>query len=108
MTNDLTASAPAAVADPLDIAYLAIGANTAWGELDDSHRRFEGQLDFVSEVIGHASMLTLLADELGEDIQVVWAYEVAEELGVEIGRALLSGKKFDAKAMAERLVASAS
>lgn len=94
--------------DPVDTAYLAIGAMKAWEELPMPPREFEGgQRAFVSEVIGHAQLLANKWQGCSEEFPGVWAYEVAEEFGERAGALLLAGEALNAAELVDELIAAA-
>jgi len=68
--------------DPLTIAYMAMGAQTAIKEHPEAIALFgEGELELVDAVIRHAEYADRLAERYQDDIQEVFVYEVAEPLG---------------------------
>lgn len=70
------------VADPLTVAYIAIGAESEFG----AGREYPGgQLEFISDAIRYALALDRVADAFGPDQPAVFAYEVAEEFGQQFG-----------------------
>lgn len=94
--------------DPVDTAYLAIGAMKAWDDLPTPSPEFEGgQRAFVAEVIEHAQLLANKWQGCSEDFQGVWAYEVAEEFGERAGALLLAGEALDAVELVDELIAAA-
>lgn len=76
--------------DPLDIAYLAIGADHAWRTVADNANTSRphcfdgiGQDGVIAEVITAAPALKAAWDRLGADGWAggVWYYDVPEPLG---------------------------
>ena len=91
--------------DPMDIAYLAIGAKQALVE----HLAEKGdqcgpgaEMEYIGEIIQYAQLLDDIYKEVEEQWESVWAYEVAEPAGAVLGRAVLRGP-LDGKE-AERIV----
>lgn len=81
--------------DPMDIAYLAIGAKQALVE----HLAEKGdqcgpgaEMEYIGEIIQYATLLDDIYKEVEEQWESVWAYEVAEAAGLALGRAYLDGK----------------
>ena len=94
--------------DPLDTAYLAIGAIQAWAWLPDVTRHFDGgQREFVSSVIEHSQLLAQKWGAWSEEFPGVWAYEVAEVFGERAGALLLAGDAFNACELADQVIAAA-
>ena len=80
--------------DPLDIAYIAIGARQALdtaGNEDAGIYAFEGELDFVQACISQVERLDRHWHALADGFPGVWCYEVAEPFGHVYGRHLLAG-----------------
>ncbi|WP_374499719.1 hypothetical protein [Pseudoxanthomonas sp.] len=80
--------------DPLDIAYIAIGAKQALADCDalsDALPAFEGELGYIQACIDHAGMLERVWQESAETFPGVWCYEVAEPFGYGFGKHLLQG-----------------
>ena len=80
--------------DPLDVAYIAIGAKQALADYDarsDALSAFEGELGYIQACIDHAGMLERVWRESAETFPGVWCYEVAEPFGHVYGRHLLAG-----------------
>lgn len=78
--------------DPLDIAFIAIGVDTAFRELGPSDDI--GQLELVGDVLAlapeldrHYELHFTLQDYAG-----CWAYEVAEAFGEWCARTMLKGQ----------------
>src|SRR5688500_10081088 len=81
--------------DPLDIAYLAMGADFAWREYVDAHKAHErpeafegiGQDEVIAEVISYATELREAWEALNDEwAGGVWYYDVSEPLGTWIIR----------------------
>lgn len=84
------------LAEPLTIAYIAIGAKTALKKAQERGNgpnmdRFGGELGFFDAAIEHALLLDRLADD--QDLDGCFSYEVAEPFGERVG-ALLATKEF--------------
>jgi hypothetical protein len=78
-------------AEPLTIAYVAIGADHVWGlsaNVNEMSEKYGGQLHFIAAVIEHAWILDRMAD--GRELSVVFAYEIAEEFGKRFSLALFN------------------
>lgn len=91
------------VVDPVDVAYLAIGANQAWTEAHEALRNSidGGQQGFIEEVIqAGGPALADLWDLQADHFQGVWYYEVSEPLGLAIGKAVLNGTHYNAAVIA--------
>jgi len=68
--------------DPLDTAYLAIGAARMLDKLPRARALHDaGELDIVQLAIDAAPALQAAWDELGGEWDGVWAYDVAEPVG---------------------------
>lgn len=94
--------------DPLDLAYVAIGAASAWERIqrvntaryDGGHVEYiaactEGRiLDFLQEVY----------DEVADAWGGVWAYDVCKPFGIQYGEALLLGNEVDFETLIIELV----
>ncbi|WP_115859973.1 hypothetical protein [Lysobacter silvisoli] len=81
------------IADPLDLAYMAIGAKQALVEHDDisCRARFEGELDFIQACIDQVGCLDRAWQRQNDQFPGVWCYEVAEPFGYGYGAHLLRG-----------------
>lgn len=89
------------VPDPLDIAYIAIGAKRAlaeWREGPPAPFPFEGELAYIEACIGQAPALQRAWEAVQDRWDFVWCYEVAEPFGLVYGRHLLQGGGTDAAA----------
>lgn len=69
--------------DPLDIAYLAIGAEEGWKEYQDALGDI-GQQEVIGTVIAFADNLRRVWAAIGDSYDGVWYYEVSEPLGTWI------------------------
>lgn len=100
-------SKPRTTADPLTIAYMAIGAQEVLDCNKEGGRVLvAGQLDFIGDVIEHAKMLDDIADGY-TDFSGVFCYEVAEPFGQYLANLLLLEDTIDvekARAEATKLV----
>jgi hypothetical protein len=97
--------------DPLDIAYLAIGAKSAlltakseaYKTLAEAHG---GELEIINEVVAQAAMLERVWLDVCDDFAGVWCYEVCEPLGHWCMEQLLAGAvSIDAEAYTRQLIA---
>lgn len=89
--------------DPLDVAYLAIGANQAWTEAHEAllNSIDGGQMGFIEQVINAGGpALADLWDAQGEDLEGLWYYDVSEPVGLAIGKAILEGTSYNAAVIA--------
>lgn len=79
--------------DPLDIAYIALGAKQALSSSRPSHGvgSFDGELAYVQACIEHAPLLAEAWEGCSDTFPGVWCYEVAEPFGFQIGQHLLHG-----------------
>lgn len=94
-------------ADLLDVAYVAKGALDARTNEDWKNGVDEGEIDYLDKVL---SYLPVLAEALvGREDRLcsVYAYDVVEPFGYEIGQALLRGIDFDPERIANRLTEAA-
>lgn len=79
--------------DPLDIAYLALGAKAALEEhLKEKVAITRGELEYIGEVIQYAPLLERIYREIEDEWGGVWAYDVCEPVGEIIGARLLEGE----------------
>lgn len=95
--------------DPLTIAYMAIGAMEAVRNADPRQvekvmEQRSGQLGFIGDVIEDAVILDQMGYEIEEDIVVCWAYEVAEDYGYDVAKALLEEREIDRAALREKYI----
>lgn len=99
-------------ADPLSIAYMAIGAYStlvACEEKEGKHPDLDqwgGQLGFIGEVIRHVDVIERIYAERPDDYGGVFVYDVAEPFGKYIADMLLSGEPLDLEATARALIAA--
>lgn len=88
--------------DLLTVAYIAIGAARTLGAagndqaLSDLHM---GELEFISECIEGAAEIDAMGEAYGDRLEGVWCYDVAEEYGERIARALLAKRTPDRVAL---------
>lgn len=85
--------------DPLDIAYIAIGAKRAlaeWREGAPAPFPFEGELAYIEACIEQAPALQRAWEAVQDRWDFVWCYQVAEPFGLAYGRHLLQGGGPDA------------
>jgi hypothetical protein len=101
--------------DPLDAAYLAIGAARAMDK--DNLRPLDSELDVISVALSFSSMLQRLWDEFNDGDEWkggVWAYDVCEPLGAYIVKEACEGdlapyvSRDSVEQEARRLIAEAS
>lgn len=85
---------PLDVGDPLDIAYIGIGAMSGillWSAGHVGQSIPMGQLELVDEAIRHAPLLAKLYEARSEELDtLVFAYDVAQAFGEYYARTLLS------------------
>lgn len=88
------------IADPMDIAYLALGAKQSLIEFlkDNPAAEISGELEYIGQVIQYAPLLDVVWKEVEEQWEACWAYEVAEPIGAALGRAALTGALNDKEA----------
>lgn len=79
--------------DPLDIAYIALGAKQALATTRPSNGvgPFEGELAYIRACIEHVELLDQAWEACSDTFPGVWCYEVAETFGHQIGNHLLRG-----------------
>jgi hypothetical protein len=80
--------------DPLDVAYIAIGARQALAGPLGAHKStpgFEGELSYVQACIDQAGLLGCAWDEYAGAFPGVWCYDVAEPFGHAFGKHLQEG-----------------
>lgn len=97
--------------DPVDIAYLALGANLAWAEANNEQRDSTdgGQLGYIEEVINAAAQaLADLWNAEADNSEGVFYYEVSEPTGLAIGKAILEGVPYDAEVIARTCMEAAA
>lgn len=70
---------PTVTHDPLTIAYMALGAKTYLIESNSCPPENMGELELISAVVDHASLLDRLYEDY--DIDTPFCYEVAEPYG---------------------------
>lgn len=71
-------------ADPLDIAYLAIGAAQQWEEHRELFDSIGGQQELIAAVIAFANNLSRKWAEVEGNYCGVWYYDVCAPLGMWI------------------------
>lgn len=80
--------------DPLDIAYIAIGARQAlaeWRQGPPKAFPFDGELAYFEACIEQAPALQRSWESVQDRWDFVWCYEVAEPFGLAYGTHLLEG-----------------
>jgi len=78
-------------AEPLTIAYIAMGAQTYMKTPAFQERGTQpqgGELEFISDIIDHALMLDRKADTAQDSFSGVFVYDVAEEFGHKLAQRL--------------------
>ena len=99
-------------AEPLTIAYMAVGAVKAWTEADHDCRFHcaHGQLEFVEVIIEHALLLDRLADQVDAQggFAGVFCYEVAEPFGYKLGLRTINNLDLRVEELAADLIKDAS
>lgn len=98
-------------ADPLTIAYIAIGAHQAIRESPngmlpyDVCDKYEGQMNFIEEIIAPARLLDRIADEIASKgaMNYVFLYEVAEPFGYQYAQALIRGEEVNLRALITKI-----
>ena len=82
------------VPDPLDIAYIAMGARQALADWRDGPPKafpFDGELAYFEACIEQAPALQRSWESVQDRWDFVWCYEVAEPFGLAYGTHLLEG-----------------
>lgn len=95
--------------DPLNIAYIALGAKQALSSSRPSHGvgDFDGELAYVQACIEHVRLLDEAWEACSDTFPGAWCYEVAEPFGFQIGKHLLhGGDAKEARSILDRLVAA--
>lgn len=96
--------------DPLDIAYIAIGAKQVLDRSGAPYAKvpFQGELGYVQACIDHAGLLAQAWQTCCDAFPGAWCYEVAEPFGAAFGKHLLAGGGSErAQAILDDVVASA-
>ncbi len=78
-------------ADPLTIAYIALGARETLREAE--HARLEhlnGELGYIGSAVHYAARLDELAAPYSEQFTLTFPYDVAEPFGRAVGAFLLN------------------
>jgi len=95
--------------DPMDSAYLAIGAARALDTLSDSEKdcaRGDGdEMQLIQDMIDLAPMLAQLYDENRAEWGGIWAYEIAEPLAYAVVIARGAQQECGVWELARRLIA---
>ena len=99
--------------DPLDLAYVAIGAAQAWEEVYRADSQWThaqqydgGQLEYIAKCTA-AQVLDYLQevyDEVAEAYGGIWVYDVCEPFGRIYGMALLLKEEVDFETLIIELV----
>jgi len=91
-------------ADPLTIAYIAIGASEAWNEHRDLRQNLHCcQDEMVQGLVGHAAMLDGLFDPK-QGLSGSFYYEVAKPFGYQMAVAEMKHEPLDAEALGQELI----
>lgn len=80
--------------DPLDIAYIALGAKQAlddWRAGPAKPFPYEGELAYIEACIDQAPALQRAWERVQDGFDRVWCYDVAEPFGAAYGKHLLEG-----------------
>ena len=80
--------------DPLDIAYITIGATQAlayWRAGPAKPFLFDGELAYIEACIVQAPALQRAWERVQDGFDLVWCYDVAEPFGDTYGKHLLAG-----------------
>ncbi len=98
LLRDLPATKPdgpaGPVPEPLDIAYIALGAKQAlddWRAGPANPFSFEGELAYIEACIDQAPALQRAWERIQDGFDLVWCYDVAEPFGAAYGKHLLAG-----------------
>ena len=94
--------------DPLDLAYVAIGAASAWERVRriNAARYNVGHVEYIAACT-ESRILDFLQgvyDELAEAWGGVWVYDVCKPFGILYGEALLLGNEVDFETLTFELV----
>ena len=94
--------------DPLDLAYVAIGAASAWERVHrvNAARYDGGQVEYIAACTESRILdfLQEVYDELADVWGGMWAYDVCEPFGIQYGEALLLGNEVDFETLIIELV----
>lgn len=90
----------AAITDPLDLAFMAIGADAAFRDPTTGHYE-GGELELIGEVLAFQPFLDAHYQAYFslEGFPGCWAYEVAEPFGEWCARQLMAGQGVDTAAI---------
>jgi len=100
-------------ADPLTIAYIAIGARDMLREARKEQRHggpyvdlssFNGELGLIDMCVKHAARLDELAAQNAEQFTGVFVYDVAEVFGAAVAQRLLNGLDLPIDDLAKDLI----
>lgn len=101
--NDENGQLPA---DPLDVAFIAVGAAAVYDADKWSTAGTAGQMDYIQQCIDHAGKLyAYLGHHPAVFDTVCYAYEIAEEFGKLYGRTLCETGTADWRAVADEILA---
>lgn len=93
--------------DPLDLAYVAIGAAFAWDTCNGPGTwKGEGHLDYIGRCTAPAVLdyLQETYDTVKEVYGGVWVYDVCQPFGEQYGAAILTNEEADFQAFIDDLV----
>lgn len=79
--------------DPLDIAFIALGAAEVWRAEESPYQKFDGgYVDFIAEAIAFAPSCSAAFRALPDgEFTGTWAYSVALPFGRWLAREMLEG-----------------
>ena len=94
--------------DPLDLAYVAIGAASAWERVQriNAARYNVGHVEYIAACTESRILdfLQEVYDEVAEAWGGVWVYDVCKPFGLQDGEALLLGNAVDFETLIIELV----
>ncbi len=94
--------------DPLDLAYVAIGAASAWERVRriNAARYNVGHVEYIAACTESRILdfLQEVYDEVAEAWGGVWVYDVCKPFGSQYGEALLLGNEVDFETLIIELV----
>lgn len=93
--------------DMMDVAYLALGARLAREAYVAGGGADQGaEYEYIADVVQFAPLLDAIYQEVHDEWDGMWAYEVAEMAGEAIGHELLNHPDVDVHSVAEQIVRS--
>ena len=91
--------------DPVDVAFVALGASAIWTANETPRYRFDGgYVEFIDAAVTFAPLVSVAATQ-HSDAPFVWAYHVAAPFGRWMGGALLDAGRPGAVSRAEAALA---